>query len=55
MRLMRLRAIPSVAALLVRAVASVLWASRGVSDERREAPFDGVSRLHVRTRVVDGR
>src|SRR5213082_1780321 len=55
MRLMRLRAFPSVAALLVLAVASVLWASRGVSDERREAPFDRVIREHVRTQVEDGR
>jgi len=52
---MKLRAFPALAALLVLAVASVLWASRGVSDERREAPFDRVIREHVRTQVEDGR
>jgi hypothetical protein len=52
---MKLRAFPSVAALLVLAVASALWASRGVSDERREAPFDRVIAEHVRTQVEDGR
>jgi hypothetical protein len=52
---MKLRAFPSVAALLVLAVASALWASRGVSDERREAPFDRVIAEHVRMQVEDGR
>jgi hypothetical protein len=52
---MQLRALASVAVLLVLAGVSTLWAPRGVTGEPREAPFDRVIREHVRTQVEEGR
>jgi hypothetical protein len=52
---MKLRAFPSAAMVLVLALASVLWVSRGVTDESREAPFDRVIREHARAQVEEGR
>jgi hypothetical protein len=52
---MKLRAVPSAAVLLLLAAASALWASRGVTGEPRDAPFDRVIREHVRAQVEEGR
>jgi hypothetical protein len=52
---MKLRAFPAAGVLLLLAVASTLWVSRGVTGEPREAPFDRVIREHVRAQVEEGR
>jgi hypothetical protein len=52
---MKRRAVPAAAVLLLLAGASGLWASRGVTGEPRDAPFDRVIREHVRAQVEEGR